>query len=393
MARILLFESKSRGHVSQHSVHLLREARRRLDEGRRIELDVMLPRAVLERLPRAVLDPWSVRELAENECRACGEGPAVSRAMRRWRLIATEVQRRRSTHVHWLDLDIVQLQLFARRSPGPRVTQSGLLFRPSVHYREAFGDRPTVRERVRDARKRIVYRGMLANPTLRTVFTFDPWFALFAKSRFRTGAKVVGIDEPAERADQCERTDDAPTDRTRFLLPGSLEERKGVLHALRALLELPDDEASRVELRLVGQVHEQIKAAVLRLVDEIESGSRATVSLRDAWVSERRLAQEYDSAHVILLPYQRFVGSSGILTRAMRAAKPVIAQDYGLLGHLCRSRRLGPTVDTRDPQALAGAVSAMSRRHDGRPASSPPGTAKSGGFAAQVWERILGGAR
>ena len=392
MAGILLFEAKDRGHVTLHSLHLLREAARRRREGRCIEISVVLPTAVLDRLPASLLDPWHVRELIPVESRACEEGAAMARATERWRLVADEVRRRRCAHVYWLELDIIQLQLFAGRSPAPGVTQSGMLFRPSVHYRDAFGDRPTARERIRDLRKRLVYRGMLANRSLDTVFTFDPWFAQFAQSRFRTGVKVVGVTEPAESPDPVEEGENerAPA-RARFLLPGSLDERKGVLQTLRALLLLPDEEADRVEVRLVGQLEDRIRPAVLDLIEEIRCRSRAKVSLLDGWATERQLAREYSSAHVILLPYQRFVGSSGVLDRALRAAKPVITQNYGLLGHVCRTRGSGLTVDTREPAAVASALGGMTRRIDGNEQTPRPAATANASFAEQVWDRIPAG--
>ncbi len=51
---------------------------------------------------------------------------------------------------------------------------------------------------------------------------------------------------------------------------------------------------------------------------------------------------------VVLIPYQRHVGSSGLLIWAASAGKPVITQDFGLIGALTRAYKLGQTVDTKN---------------------------------------------
>jgi hypothetical protein len=55
----------------------------------------------------------------------------------------------------------------------------------------------------------------------------------------------------------------------------------------------------------------------------------------------------------VLAPYQRFVGSSGVLLWAARAGRPVLAQEFGLIGRLTRDYRLGVVADSSDPAKLA----------------------------------------
>jgi hypothetical protein len=65
---------------------------------------------------------------------------------------------------------------------------------------------------------------------------------------------------------------------------------------------------------------------------------------------------------VVLAPYQRFVGSSGVLLWAAGAGKPVITQDYGLIGRLVRDHELGLSADVTDPKTLAHAITDMTTR-------------------------------
>ena len=62
---------------------------------------------------------------------------------------------------------------------------------------------------------------------------------------------------------------------------------------------------------------------------------------------------------VVLAPYQRFVGSSGVLLWAARAERPVLAQEFGLVGKLTREHKLGVSVDSCDPTTLAREIARM----------------------------------
>src|SRR3546814_9883678 len=64
-----------------------------------------------------------------------------------------------------------------------------------------------------------------------------------------------------------------------------------------------------------------------------------------------------DRCDVVLAPYQRFVGSSGVLLWAASRGRPLLAQDYGLVGRLTADHGLGLTVDTTDVTPLTAASS------------------------------------
>jgi glycosyltransferase involved in cell wall biosynthesis len=76
------------------------------------------------------------------------------------------------------------------------------------------------------------------------------------------------------------------------------------------------------------------------------------------------------------------VGSSGVLGWAAEARKPVIAQDYGLVGALVRDYGLGLTVDTTDPARITEAMSQLLQ----------PGQLEAATAAAR-WDAFLDGRR
>jgi len=107
--------------------------------------------------------------------------------------------------------------------------------------------------------------------------------------------------------------------------------------------------AGRVDPAIAQQVRESVRA-VRAAQPEL------WIEIDDRRLSFNELAHTVEHCDVVLAPYQRFVGSSGVLIWAARMLRPVITQRYGLLCRLVRDFRLGIAVDTTSPEALADAM-------------------------------------
>lgn len=301
------------------------------------------------------------------ELRLCTDRRLTVAAFARWWTMRRHLRLSGASSGFFLSLDLLSLPLAlglgARGKP-----LSGILFRPSVHYR-SFDDRKVSRrERLRDLRKDLLYRLMLRNPALRRVLSLDPFFPAHAVQRYVCGQKVQALPDPAQPAAGTampfgDATDRLPPDRIGFLLFGYLTERKGPLMLLEALERLTPQIATRIAVLLAGRVDPQIQHRM--------DASRRRLAIRrpQLWlrVDDRRLERaELKSlvaqSDVVLAPYQRFVGSSGVLLWAASAGRPVLAQDYGLVGRLTREYRLGLSVDSSDPDRLAAAITQMVER-------------------------------
>jgi Glycosyl transferases group 1 len=111
-------------------------------------------------------------------------------------------------------------------------------------------------------------------------------------------------------------------------------------------------------------------------------------------LSEDEIGQLLVRADVVLAPYQRFVGSSGILLWAARAGKPVLTQNFGLIGRLVRDRHLGLVADVESETGLLAAIRRVI--HDGIDAFFDPGSLQSfvaerppHRFAGTIWHAAL----
>ena len=54
----------------------------------------------------------------------------------------------------------------------------------------------------------------------------------------------------------------------------------------------------------------------------------------------------------LILPYQDFLGSSGVMFQALSYGLPVVVPDYGLMGYLVKKYNLGKTYESGNPSSL-----------------------------------------
>jgi glycosyltransferase involved in cell wall biosynthesis len=126
-----------------------------------------------------------------------------------------------------------------------------------------------------------------------------------------------------------------PADRKVLLFYGTGARRKGLHLAVGAMLRLPPE--SPAFLLCAGRQNPtgQTAAGLAQLVRQ----NRARLLDRYVTVGEEKLC--FAASDAVLLPYRNHFGTSGVLSRAMSAARPVITADEQLLGRLTRQHGLG----------------------------------------------------
>ena len=352
---VVVFEPDERGHAEEWLRHIVRLLH---DERPEIRVTLAIPQALAHRLAAETTGTgaFAIAPLSQSELRGCLSANLAFSAFARWWTMRRHLNRSGADEAIFLCIDSLTLPFaLGLGLGGPKV--SGILFRPSVHYASFGRMRPTLGERIRDRRKRILYPLMLKNSTVREVHSLDPYFPAFAREWYLAGDKVRALHDPL--ADEFRtpnptvRSPRFPRSRTAFLLFGELTERKGVLPLLRACERLDPETAGRTAVLLAGRIDPPIESQVRELVRAIRT------SQPDLWleVDDRRLSfaeltVAIQSCDVVMAPYQRFVGSSGALNWAAGALRPVVTQRYGLLGRLVREYGLGMTTDTTSPDAL-----------------------------------------
>jgi glycosyltransferase involved in cell wall biosynthesis len=365
--KILIFEPEAEGHTLEWLEAIIRLA---ASECTDIELWLVVAEGLCSPLARllpvAARDRIRIVPLPAREARRCVGRPLARAGFWRWWTMRKYLRKTDAQHGLFLSIDLLTLPLALGLGARGKAL-SGVLFRPSVHYREIGPYRPTLGDRLRDLQKALLYPLMLRNRAVERILTLDPFFPVYAQSYYRHGDKVSALPEPCPPQAKPTANDNdgdfVPAGRIGFLLFGYLAERKGPLVVLDALRLLPPEVDSRIAILFAGKVDPPLRP-------RLEQRRQALVQERpDLWlrIDDRRLERAELAAlvrrsDVILAPYQKFVGSSGVLMWAAANGRPVLAQDFGLVGRLTREHRLGISVDSCDPAQLAHEIARIVER-------------------------------
>ncbi|MDE2228398.1 MAG: glycosyltransferase [Alphaproteobacteria bacterium] len=359
----LVFEPDSEGHPYEWLCHLI-DFICHAASAQTVSFIVApaLYRELAARIDDAQTDRVRILPLSLLAARLCTHRRLVISGFARWWWMRRYLARTGAQAGQFLSLDLLSLPLALGLGAGNGRRIGGILFRPSVHYRLLGAYHPRAREWLRDLRKAALYRLMLLNRALGVVLTLDPFFPRHAARFYRAGSKVRAVPDPVHPAVPLVDSDRAladavPPGRVAFLLFGHLTERKGTLALLESLFLVPEGTASRVAVVLAGKLDPAIAGRVAALRARLAALQPDLVlEIVDRRLSTGEIEALVARADVVLAPYQRFVGSSGVLLWAARAGKPLLTQDFGMIGPLVRNYRLGLAIDVDQPEALAAGI-------------------------------------
>ncbi len=360
---IVVLEPSYEGHPQEWLEHIVRFAlAEQVSEPLRLVVAPQLYDKLAALVPDDAAAAIQVAALEPREQALCLHSSLIVSGFARWWIMRRYLARYGARRGHFLALDHLSLPLALGLGARGRMLD-GVLFRPSVHYRQISPYAPDWRERMRDLRKSVLYRLMLLNRSVESVLTLDPFFARYALAAYKSGAKVQPLPDPVhweERPSDPSLPREAG--RVRFLMFGYLAERKGILALLTALAYLPAEIAARMSLVMAGNVDPGIRGRLVHAISDLRLlQPTLRLEFREGRLPVEELRREIGRCDVVLAPYQRFVGSSGVLIWAAGSGKPVLTQDFGLLYRLTQDYRLGVTADTGDPRRLAQAIERMIR--------------------------------
>ena len=363
--QVLFLEPDRDGHPREWLQHLMRYMVQQEDI-ERIWLVVApeLRESLAAEIPEDLRHRVQMIALSAEERRLCTHRRLAVSGFARWWVMRRYLRRTGAQAGYFLSLDHLSLPLALGLGAAGRKL-GGILFRPSVHYSHLGPNRPTIAERLRDLRKALLYRLMLLNPALHVVLTLDPFFPAFAAARYPGGHKVRALPDPAHPPVVCPEGLRGlpvmiPEGRVVLLLFGVLTARKGILHLMEALQLLEPATASRTAVVVAGKVVPDMARPLKAQMERLRRDRpELWFHVEDRWLDSGEISALVERCDVVLAPYQRFVGSSGVLLWAAGAAKPLLTQDYGLLGRLVQDYSLGLAADVTQPLQLALAIEQM----------------------------------
>jgi glycosyltransferase involved in cell wall biosynthesis len=369
MSHLLLFDPYVGGHHAEHVRHVLTGWHARYGDHADHRVTVAVAPDLITNHPDLLhlsdsLGP-NVHLVEVTEAEQLG-GSLLEAGLWHRTVLSRLIERYRPTHALLLYLDHAQLALVVGLRYSFPLSLSGILFRPSFHYGRFEATPPSLRERFTRLRKRLVLRGALRNPHLSTLFTLDPTAVPDLNALSKT-VEAVALPDPVDPTTMHTATSrhdvlkayGVEEGRTLALLFGLLAERKGVFAVIDALHLLSTSSAQRLTILLAGAARPEVRDRIHAAAATVSSPVQLLV--HDEFVPDDEIQDLVQASDVVLVPYQRHVGSSGVLIRAAAAGRPVLGQDYGVVGQQIAQHRLGRTVDSTRPNELADAMEAFLR--------------------------------
>jgi glycosyltransferase involved in cell wall biosynthesis len=282
-------------------------------------------------------------------------------ALREWGLLCEYATRLGSHEIVLMYFDTYQLPLLIGRQAPCSV--SGIYFRPRFHYGRFEGYAPSWQERFHLQREKLYLALVLKNSRLKRIYSLDP-FVIEDLNRFKSMTQAIHLPDPvqvyphsASDLQQVRSHLGIEPHRQVFLQFGDLSDpRKGVKNILEATSQLSPELCHNLCLVFVGPMNAQRQSSIQPQIQQLLQSLPVQIITNFQFVSEAEIQPYFQSADVILVPYQHHVGMSAILVRAAAAQKPVLSSSYGLMGEVIRRHQLGIAVDTTLVEAVAQAL-------------------------------------
>lgn len=177
--------------------------------------------------------------------------------------------------------------------------------------------------------------------------------------RIAPGIPATALPDPWEKRPSLDTREarerfGLPQDRKIFLHIGSSEKRKGLSDVIAAFRRICDSPGPGKPLLLRVGENGRLNDRERAKLEDLKNKGYA--QLEEGHVPEEDFLEYFSAADWVLLPYRRFRFSSGILSNAIAAGKPVIASDYGLIGRKVKEYSLGSVFMCGSSRALENAI-------------------------------------
>lgn len=366
--RVLIYDPRVSGHHCEYLSHLARYATKNGEVEMHLvvhpQFDHYAPEVVAQanRHPSRV----TIQPLTETEYAATETDTILSRAIAGWEAIEERGRRLDIDHCVIMEMNAYQPVLGLPQVRNAPFQTSGILFFP---YCRISSDGPGrfggVWASLERFRKYCQVRWVLSNPNVHSIFVLnDEWGAAQMNEDLERDV-FCPLPDPVPSSPERSATEEEiewsttwwTDDRMHFLLFGSLRRHKGVEEAIEAFGLLPDQAASQMALHLLGQPREELKDELPRLANALRNRQPdLTLHVEPRFLSETELDLALQHSNIVLAPYQRTEGSSGVIGHAAKHRCPIIGPNTGLIGSLIPNYDLGLTIDTTNPAALCRAL-------------------------------------
>jgi glycosyltransferase involved in cell wall biosynthesis len=159
-----------------------------------------------------------------------------------------------------------------------------------------------------------------------------------------------GLNDPAKLREKA----GIPGDKVVLSALGGTRYDKGLDILLDSLKYIDEDCKRKLLINIAGKEETFNDQFIIRKTENC--GVDIRINLR--FMSDEEFDQNIQLSDAIILPYRNvFTGNSGPMAEGVFRNKPIIATDFGNLGFLVNSHRLGYTFQSENSRSLAGVIS------------------------------------
>jgi glycosyltransferase involved in cell wall biosynthesis len=286
----------------------------------------------------------------------------LAKAWKEWKILYKYAEALQVNHVLLMQLDCLQIPL-ALSNKFPCFI-SGIYFRPSFHYKYFQKYLPQKIDIFRKLRQLLILHMITNKKHVINIFSLDP-FAVKHIQNLSQNIKAVYLPDPIQILDDIPQSSivkikqdslNIEIGRKVFLLFGKIDERKGIYQLIEAINIIPDYICKKICLLVVGDVADEEQEKFNCLIKNTSQLRPIQIISINKFISDIEIPIYFQMSDIILAVYQQHVGMSGIVLHAAAAQKPVLSSDYGLMGYLVHKNKLGVTVDSTSPKAIADEI-------------------------------------
>lgn len=209
--------------------------------------------------------------------------------------------------------------LLGRGSTIGGVTVSGIWFRSNFLYRKGI---------FAELKKRILLIFLTKWSSQSGLKYLDDHLASIIELRLGKRPGSLWCREPYSITKRAEAKDHLSEQAT-LLFVGEHAPRKGTAWAVETIAN-SEITPSQIRIKIIGRL---LDKAVLPAI--LKARSRGfTIILNDQFVSSEEYEAAFKEADIVMLPYQDFGGSSGVLIEAAQFQRPFIATNAGTIGRI-----------------------------------------------------------
>lgn len=225
---------------------------------------------------------------------------------------------------------------FARSLPGSRVVA---IDHGSDHIRilEEGLTNMGIR-RGSSALRHLAWRESMVRRSPLRLFSTNPQSPSMGSRRLRSSTRYLRMPiEELEVVAACRWPNDG---RQRLTLIGALQPRKGLdllAGALLVLRKRGSIDIRALEIVVAGRASSSYRPEVYRLMQTLRR-SGFDARLVDRYLQDDEYSALLTGSDVVVLPYDRFIGGSGILGSLMGKGVSMVVSDYGWLGRFAADR-------------------------------------------------------